>query len=903
MPNKKFTMQIAIAFVLTIIITAALINNRDIYSDRYLLLADDASTEILGSENGQVTVLTPHRVDFDTSLHDTRLKYVIHTNLNLRITFKYRNIDHCTATTGQEYAVRLNIRHNNELIHHVARPRFTPRFNLKLKKDDQLEMWVDSYNAKACAPGARAILEKKHLNKMTILRLLGTWFFILFVPLALRNPGALIYTLGFTALVAYNDTARIPLLDFGNFRLDELAQSETNFALTVLIISIGLSAILNRLKSWLYALILTLSTILLFVLLLVPVIELGYFQIFDRAIKYHDWVAVFQSSIYESLEYFDSVSNLAWFLIPTLWIFLPGVFLHRYRSKQAIKPIANSWRITALLAIPLLISAFAPTAYISYVPALNSFNQYFTEVQALKAGIEKRKKLGNVSASKDAKGETYIIVVGESLTRHHMSLYGYIRNTTPNLNKLAAAGELIVATETFANDISTLASLSYAITGANDLNKINYRTAASAIEVFNAAGFETYWISNQVNQHNAVGILGALAKHVEFLNPNTGSVDGRMLPSVDQAISDNPGKNKAIFLHIQGSHTGYHNRYDDSLSNPYKDKNYVSWATHKDINGHFSAAIDHYDNSILYNDLFVKQLIDKLSSTDSPTALVYFADHGDDVVRGIAHRFSSFTFDMLDVPLFAWFSDEYKKHYPKVPETFSLNREKQYSNANLFHLLIGVLGVSSDLYVPALDISHEQFNDTTLTASRGNVRVEDKRNRELHARRNLSLANGLINNAQLFLGPITLPRQINLANLSQIGLFFDMAEESGIKISAPESKQALSLSNLVQLLQTENVTLPILLRVPTDMNAANVEKTITALNTLPGDVFYMATPSQHASLAGAEINAQWVPEALFPSSTIDQIPPKELAKLVNPLSKQKVIILPPPVLEKPFSIR
>jgi heptose-I-phosphate ethanolaminephosphotransferase len=85
----------------------------------------------------------------------------------------------------------------------------------------------------------------------------------------------------------------------------------------------------------------------------------------------------------------------------------------------------------------------------------------------------------------------YVIVIGESLARHHMHLYGYPRDTTPELDKLAAAGELLV----FRHAVTSHALTVPAMLAALRFPDGRGHDQQTVFDVFNGAGFRTYWIS------------------------------------------------------------------------------------------------------------------------------------------------------------------------------------------------------------------------------------------------------------------------------------------------------------------------------------------------------------------------------------------------------------------------
>jgi heptose-I-phosphate ethanolaminephosphotransferase len=104
----------------------------------------------------------------------------------------------------------------------------------------------------------------------------------------------------------------------------------------------------------------------------------------------------------------------------------------------------------------------------------------------------------------------YVIVIGESLARHHMHLYGYARDTTPGLDDLASRGELLVFRHAVTSHAITVPALLAALRFPDGRG----HDQQTIFDVFNGAGFKTYWISNQYETgfaESAISLMTAAA--------------------------------------------------------------------------------------------------------------------------------------------------------------------------------------------------------------------------------------------------------------------------------------------------------------------------------------------------------------------------------------------------------
>ena len=95
------------------------------------------------------------------------------------------------------------------------------------------------------------------------------------------------------------------------------------------------------------------------------------------------------------------------------------------------------------------------------------------------------------------RGGVFVLVIGESETRNHMQVYGYDRETTPWLQDQRENRENITFSNAYSNHTHTVPVLTYALSENNQYNEIALQDAYSIVEAANAAGYETYWLSNQ----------------------------------------------------------------------------------------------------------------------------------------------------------------------------------------------------------------------------------------------------------------------------------------------------------------------------------------------------------------------------------------------------------------------
>jgi len=289
---------------------------------------------------------------------------------------------------------------------------------------------------------------------------------------------------------------------------------------------------------------------------------------------------------------------------------------------------------------------------------------------------------------------TIVVVVGESLSKFHTHLYGYGRPTTPNLDHLAADGELVW----FRNVVTTHALTLPALFAALTLQTPD--GLRTVIDVFNTAGYETYWLSNQYQfaaheLNSALASIVYTAKQQVWLNSVnfTGDerviqLDQHLLAPFRKALID-PAPRKLIFLHLIGSHFDYGAHYD----RPY----FSSFESPGCLTRVQSAIVNEYDNAVHYNDQVIGSVIGELRSRGINSALLYLSDHGEEVYdfrSYFGHEDALLTPYMAEVPFMVWMSPEYRRSHSDLASRIVDAVGRPASSGDLSEDIMSLAGVS-----------------------------------------------------------------------------------------------------------------------------------------------------------------------------------------------------------------
>ena len=273
----------------------------------------------------------------------------------------------------------------------------------------------------------------------------------------------------------------------------------------------------------------------------------------------------------------------------------------------------------------------------------------FLRVQELKKGIDEIKNT-KVSYNLIATGEqpikNIVVLIGESVRKQNMSLYGYQRETTPI--EVSEVNNMLLYKNAYSPAAITNMSVPIVLSNINidNYQKELKKLSDNIVNVANHSGYNTFWYSTQGGAHGITAIA-TFSKNKRYIN----GYDEAVLPYLKEALKDTSPK-KLIVLHINGSHPYACDKYPPKES---------VW----------EGGIDEcYDNSIRYTDKVIGQIFELLKNENS--ALVYFSDHGQ-IKENEIYKHGDYR-EAVQVPYFVWFSPSIKtdKKGQKIEEPTSI---------------------------------------------------------------------------------------------------------------------------------------------------------------------------------------------------------------------------------------
>jgi len=287
----------------------------------------------------------------------------------------------------------------------------------------------------------------------------------------------------------------------------------------------------------------------------------------------------------------------------------------------------------ALVALPLL--AAGTLVYFNYdaiYRAGNISNKYIlyslVPVNAISATVNVVSKsvkplLRSAHASVPISGRVaspgnlvVVLAIGESSRRRNFSVYGYSRrNTTPTLQHTEGLQLL--------NGTARLGSTLYA------LPEILQKKGVDLTALVSRLGISTSCYVNYTLYENCASVGETAVKNCGHGGK---CYDEDVVPLLDDALAKYVSGYRLVVLHLGGGSHGprYADRYPAEFQQfkpMCNDADVVSRCTPDEV---FAA----YDNSILYVDHVLGQVIQGLDGSHVPYVLIYLSDHGESLMEG-----------------------------------------------------------------------------------------------------------------------------------------------------------------------------------------------------------------------------------------------------------------------------
>lgn len=482
------------------------------------------------------------------------------------------------------------------------------------------------------------------------------------------------------------------------------------------------------------------SAVVGIVLWAVSVMCLGYFAVYGQEFSQSVIYIIFESNLAEGSEYLGNYFR--WWMVPALvlysvlplWLWFrleqPAFTLTRTRTLSASimaftialpfgKPLMLGMSLEdGLISLENRMEPASPwqiaIGYVKYRQQLAAMNRLLSINTAVTP-------LKHFDVRNPEAPSTVVLVIGESTSRAHMSLYDYGRETNPKLGSIR--DQLVVFNQVFSPRPYTIESLEQALTFANQKEPDLYLSKPNLLNIMRQAGYRIYWITNQQTLTKRNTMLTTFSQQADeqvYLNnnrmQNAKQYDEAVIEPFKQVLAGE-AKRKFIIVHLLGTHMQYQYRYPESFAY-FKDRSGVpDWIRNDELESY-----NAYDNAVRYNDEVVYQLIQNFGKTDPDGFLVYFSDHGEEVYDDSHLHFNGRneaapTPGMYTIPFVVWISPHWSG---KPASELSRYADRLYSTSYFLHAWVDLCSIRFDEWQPEKSFFSERFVDQPVLVGNPN---------------------------------------------------------------------------------------------------------------------------------------------------------------------------------------
>jgi heptose-I-phosphate ethanolaminephosphotransferase len=414
-----------------------------------------------------------------------------------------------------------------------------------------------------------------------------------------------------------------------------------------------------------------------------------------------------ESNIHEMKEYLAEIVPL-WALVVAI-LLIGSLLFFLYRMSHKLVVFSNIEKVISLTVLLISIALLGTqlhsrSAKFGFLKneyeAVQNLNNYYESINLNNKNIENQIEKLKLKSVKNNTRKTYVLIIGESTSKHHLSLYGYWRNTNP---LLAKRNDIVVYNDVVGTNTSTIECLGKCLTVQSITDTLHNFSSVNILDIANAMGIKTYWLSNQTNDafyKNSIVTAANRAQQVHFIADDVlqnkiaddAQFDELLLPLLQQALQDSASE-KLIVLHLIGCHFKYDKRMPEAFKVFNGNDSVAAKMPFADSKSK-QYAVNNYDNAVLYNDYVVNKIFNLLDSykPSQNISSIYFSDHADEVYdyrNFIGHTPQGNIPYLHEVPFVTW----------NMPDSFNINYNKPIQMENFAKSLCTWMNIKSPFFL------------------------------------------------------------------------------------------------------------------------------------------------------------------------------------------------------------
>lgn len=435
------------------------------------------------------------------------------------------------------------------------------------------------------------------------------------------------------------------------------------------------------------------------------IIEILLLKNFDALMNAGFFQVLLETNQEEGIEFLKMYFNFKIVILIIFLVVLNYLVIKIFNRKIDINRFfkIKSFKIIFIIYIIYSIFDFKGREIFPFERFYNSPKEAYKNVNEYKNIGEKFKNNELTIVSNNSKIKNIILVIGESTTRNHMSLYDYPLETNQLLKKLDEKN-LYKFTDIISPHSHTIPVIKKLLTFYNLESEKEWYKYNNLIDIMKKSGYKTYWFSNQETSGIYGNVAVALGRQSDKVLFNTYKDSQTEVTSaydeqiIDKSIEKIKKENKNfIIYHLMGTHGSYKHRYP-------KEFNVFQTKSEK--------MIGEYDNAVLYNDYVINKIISNFKDEDS--IILYVSDHGEEVYdfRDFAgHAETNISRYMVEIPFLIYTSDKFIENYPEKVESIKNSLNKPYMTDDLIHTILDIADIKTSEFDETRSIINKNFND------------------------------------------------------------------------------------------------------------------------------------------------------------------------------------------------
>ena len=334
------------------------------------------------------------------------------------------------------------------------------------------------------------------------------------------------------------------------------------------------------------------------------------------------------------------------------------------------------------------------------------FYTVYATIKYVKVSLSKGefKQVGLDAKLKDDNKELMIFIIGESARSANFSLGGYGKNDTNFYTKNEP--NLIFFPNVTSCGTGTLHSVGcmFSVNTAKTYTK--NENSENTLDVLKRVGVDIAWISGNGAHGKCQGVCNRIDRtrqyYLDGYDENLLGILKNELNYVTRSDVRNAAKlgfkkKRLIVLHLHGSHYRYFERY------PQEFKRFLPACEDMNFkNCDYDSLVNSYDNSLLYTDYLISEIIKLIKNQDGRVGLIYVSDHGESLgedgifthgaVYSTAPRFQ------IHIPMIIYANRE------SDVEILRGKQDDNLSHDNVSSSIFGFFGIETVEYNERLDL-------------------------------------------------------------------------------------------------------------------------------------------------------------------------------------------------------